>query len=657
MSRLLALTAEQREAVETPDGPHVLVAPPGSGKTEVVVQRTIRLLEQSPEELFRVLAITYTTKAADELRTRVRDALGDESWRVSAMTLHAFCLDMLTHYGEPVGVGSDVSVYDDELRVYAFLDGLRDAGLAPADAEAPPDERTVKGCLASIDRLRIDLVPPDLAPDSAGLPGVLLSEAYDAYDRALEAANALDFSAMLFKAHQLLAVDPWVARHYQRLYRHVLVDEAHDLNQVQYEILCALFRDGSRNIFLVADDDQEILTFTGASSKYVRRFAEEFAARQLQLSTNFRCAGAIIEAAERLRGHFDSGRPARPQMVAGTPAPGWVRAWTLEDEPAEAAAVADWTQQLLTTGLPGDWLHEGEDPSLEAERVGIIGRTRYAFDHLVAELDTRELPYVLRAGEGGLFDSSVGRAAYFALRVVANPRDRVSRRRLAAHVQAATSTAEIASEARATFAMADDEVGEFFRDLAGQPAFPEALARLLAAAATAPVEDLVYQLLELDVGVPGTQALTDGVDPPAAEPGVDLWRRDRGRLLGVWKDYAAVTDPSERGLSGFLRHVARMQRTTAADPGIRMLTPHSAKGMQFRVVAVLGANEGTFPFYRALQEGKLDEERRAMYVAVTRAERGLLLTRPHSRVTSWGNVRADPASRFIDELGLQAQRR
>lgn len=645
----LALTDEQRAAVEAPDGPHVLAAPPGSGKTEVLVRRVIWLLERSPGQVFRVLALTYTTKAADELQTRVQQALGDEAWRVTASTFHAFCLDMLTHYGEAVGVPANVTVYDDELRGYAFLNALRDAGLIPGDAEPAPAPAAIRACLASIDRLRVDLTPPDLAPDSDCMPRISLKDAYEAYDRSLEAARALDFSSMLSKAHQLLVDDPWVAYHYQRLHRHVLVDEAHDLNRIQYEILRTLFLDGSRNVFMVADDDQEIFTFTGASSEHVRRFVEEFDATELSLSTNFRCAALIVNAAEQLKGHFTSQRPPKPPMAPGTPAPGWIGAWELEDESDEATAAAGWVQRLLTDGLPSEWLHQGEDPGVAPERVGIVGRTRYAFDHIAAELDTRELPYVLRTEEGGLFDSDFGRTLYFSLRVLANPHDRVSRQRLAAQLHQSAQDGQTARETAASYSPTDqDQATAFLRTVAGDSALPSALVDTLVERADS-VENLVAGLADLELEPAGDEAShTDSAD---------LWRRDQQRLMDWWKTYAAVTETDHRSLSGFLRHLARLQRTAPTDPGIRLLTSHRAKGMQFRAVVILGLNEGTFPFYRAVQQGKIEEERRAFYVAVTRAERGLLLTRPRARMTSWGNVRRDSVSRFVGELGLEAEHR
>lgn len=649
MSGQLALTPEQRSAVEAPVGPHVLAAPPGSGKTEVLVRRAIWLLDQSPDEVFRILALTYTTKAADELQERVERTLADAAWRVTAATFHSFCLDMLIHYGEPVGVPSNVTVYDDDLRTDAFADALRDAGLLPDGEDAGVNPSAIRSCLSAIDRLRVDLVPPDLAPETTCLAGVSLAEAYEAYDRALDAAGALDFSAILLRAHQLLVVDSWVARHYRRLYRHVLVDEAHDLNHVQYEILRVLFVDGPRNVFLVADDDQEIFTFTGASSHFVRRFRDDFDATGLPLSTNFRSARAIVNAAEELKRHFDSARPPKPPMVPATPAPGWVGAWSLPDEDTEAAAVVDWIKPLLVEGLPPTWLHDDEDPTIVPERIGIIGRTRYAFDDLVRHLDAREITYTLRTHEGGLFDSSIGRAMYYSLRVLANPRDEVSRRRLQVQLGTATKPVSAAREALSPLSAAGEEPLSFLRTLTDEGELPTSVVDVLT--------EKSHSVEELVLGLSAAKVATDKLPAPGDEDEAELWERDRARLQSWWTGYAATTHPDDRSLSGWLRHLYRLQRTAPADPGIRLLTPHRAKGLQFRIVVALGLNEGTFPFYRAIQEDKIEEERRAFYVAITRAERGLLITRPRSRVTAWGNIRRDPASRFIGEADIAIDNR
>lgn len=306
-----SLTDEQRKAVEAPDGAYYVLAPPGSGKTEVLVRRALWLVEQAPDEPFRVLAITYTNKGAQELRERAAERLGEEAWRVDATTFHAFCLDMLDRYGEAVGVESGVGVYDtDELRLEVLAEALRGEGQALDEI----DRQESVSLLRQIDELRMELTPPEFAPDTPVLDGdVTLAEAYELYEQTLTDTRMLDFPSMLLRGHRLLLEDAWVGEHYRRQYRHLLVDEAQDLNHAQLEILRALCAAELRNVFIVADHDQELFGFTGASARYARDFAEELGARNLPLTSNFRSARAIVAAAEELRQHISTLKVGRLQ--------------------------------------------------------------------------------------------------------------------------------------------------------------------------------------------------------------------------------------------------------------------------------------------------------------------------------------------------------
>lgn len=643
-----SLTPEQRAAVEASDGPYVVVAPPGSGKTEVLVRRVLWLVARSAGEPFRLLALTYTNKAAEELRTRAGVVLGEETWRVTATTLHAFCVDMLQRYGEPVGVLGDVSVYDtDDLR----LDVL-DEALAGAGYETPGGQGALRDLLAKIDELRLQLHPPDLVPDEPALGGrITVPEAYRAYEDALTDAQAIDFPGMLFRGWLLLTEDPWVGMHYRRQYRHVLLDEAQDLTYAQVEILRVLCGDELRNIFIVADDDQEIFSFAGASSEHYAGLAEEIGARQLPLTTNFRSAESIVDAAERLREHFHTIRVRRVSMTTSTPAPGWVGATSFPGPDEEGEGIAAWIAGLLRDHLPAKWLHEGEDPRLQAEQICIMARTRWAFDPVLAALDRRGLDYVMRTEEGGLFDSTAGRGTYLWLRVLANPRDRASARQLESLLDEGAPGVRV-SEGTTPFHGPDSggsgADGSALRSLASRLELPDGLIEVLECAVSA---EAPTRLLEPVVAtIPADHSTGGGWHVGEA----DLWAADQTRLANHWERYAALTRVSDRTLAGFLRQLSRLQRTPPDAPGVRLLTPYRAKGLQFRAVVVAGMSEGGFPHYRATSEREVDEERRAVYVAVTRAARAVLLTRPEQRLDRWGRVHRARPSRFLDEMGIRA---
>lgn len=626
-----SLTAEQREAVALPDGPHLLTAPPGSGKTEVLIRRTIHLLESSPSEVFRLLALTYTYKAAEELRTRVRQAVpGDDQWRVTAVTFHAFGHDMLENYGGPVGIGADAAVFDDnedKQRLLAAL--LQEEGWDLDDVTA----QDWRALFASIGALKSGLCPPISAPDEPCLGSLLtLQEAYESYEAALASVGGLDFEGMLSQAYRLLLVDPWVGEHYRRMYRHILVDEGQEMNLAQYELLRTLCADQLRAVFVVADRDQSINAYAGGGPQHLDRFETEFGAEVHHLTKNFRSARSIVAAASRLAEHITTRSIAAPAMVAQTLAEGWIGAWEFDDGRAEAAGIADWVGELIKDGLPAAWTHEGEDGSVRAEDICILGRTRYAFDAVVVALHERGIETLVRTEEGGLFESALGRAVYYALRLVANPRDLPSRQRLVA------------------------ELGDAIDDLPSDPSPPDVARWLgalgLPAAISEPLVDAARDAQVRDAVVP--RLVSASVDPSDQDL---AWLGDQAELDRRWTDYQMATRPQERTLRGYLKLLAQLQRTVRDDPGVRILTPHRARGLGFRAVVIVGMSERGFPSYHARTDAEIDEERRTVYVAATRAARALLLTRPAVRYDRYDREWRDPESRFVAEMGLRMEAR
>lgn len=633
MTGELALTAEQRDAVGLPDGPYLVTAPPGSGKTEVLIRRTIHLLERSLGEVFRVLALTYTYKAAEELRARVRTAVpGEEQWRVSAMTFHAFGHEMLRNYGGPVGVGPGVTVLDDNEDKRLLLSrALADEGVAVA--RVPRKEW--QELFGAISLLKAELCPPSAAPATAVLGGRLtLRDAYVAYDSVLANEGALDFDTMLTQSVRLLSVDPWVGEHYRAVYRHVLVDEGQEMNAAQYGLLRGLCADELRAVFVVADRDQSINAFAKGGPQHLKSFLADFGARERHLTQNFRSARTVVESASKLAAHIQTRSPSAPPMQADTLAQGWVGAWEFADEAAEAQGVAAWIGTLIEEGLLRQWAHADEDRAVRPEDVCVLGRTRYVFDALVTALETAGIEPLFRSEEGGVLDSELGRSVYNVLRLAVNARDFPSRRRLL------------------------DLVGGGATPLAERPSRDQLAAWLRSSTLPAPVRDLLVTIAAGSIDDPQVVPALVGLQvPEAGDPGHLEWLRDQAELERRWLDYQVRTRPSDQSLSGFLTVLAQLQRAVADEPGVRILTPYRARGLGFRAVVILGMSEGTFPYYKASSEAEIDEERRCVYVAATRAARALLITRPAKRLDSYGRVWRDPESRFVGEMGLKMESR
>lgn len=623
----IVLTPEQEKVVAVREGSYLVLAPPGAGKTEVLAQRIVRLLRDSRGDNYRVLALTYNNRAAASMRNRVRDRLGEESWRATIETYHAFYLDVLRHYGQRVGVPQEATVYDTvDARIEALAQGLEDDGFVLNGEEL--DRAGAVQLLDRISRLTRALIPVEAAPDEQ-VGKINLRDAYAAYDKVLRRNGALDFDTMLSRAYELLSEYPEVARHYRRIYKFVLVDEAQDTSTIQFELLRVLCGDEHRNVFMVADPDQLINRWLGADRRNLDRFKADFEAVEFHLSTNFRCADVIVEAANRL---LDVDKRKRPVSPTGN-APGWLGAYSFSDESVEAMAVLEWARGLTDEGLRTEWLSEGEPRRIAPEEVAILARSRLQLEAILYELDRSGYAYSFRVGDVGPFESELFGSLLDMLRVLANPRDVAMRRTLLARFATAVDVAEVDTDA-------------FYRSDVST------FLQMLAEVDPGGLGDIAAELAGTNEVARAMEML---IRPTAEEEsGSDLGERqrlDREVLEERWTRYRHSTESRLWSWTGVVTALLDQPRDEGS--GLRVSTVHGAKGLEFRAVALVGMNEGSFPDFRST--GTADEEaseRRLAYVAVTRAARALLLTRPRERITRYGSRRVQSESRFIREMDL-----
>lgn len=609
-----SLTPEQQAAVASGAGRVLLVASAGSGKTEVLTRRLARILVDSTGASFRCLVVTYTVKAAQELRARIEAAVASEYWRVDADTLHGFALSWLRQYGECVDVLPNVVVYaDNSDRAALIREYLASLGLA--DAIGSDEMGAIGPLLAEIDSHRT-LRPRDEFPqDSGELLSVPKAELYDGYLAALDRVGGIDFPGMLTKLLDALDVDPWIGENFRSLFRHVLVDEAQDLTPVQTELLRTLTGDAV-HVFAAADEQQSINGYAGGSFENARILVgAEAASHPLLLSHNFRSSQRIMAAAERLASHF--GSRSTEGKVAETAPAGKVAALACADPMTEAATVADWAQRLLDEGLEPETIARGEDPAVAAEEIAVIGRTRWTLDPILAELDARGITCAVQVEASGFLSSPEGRICLDALALVANPADAPAERR----------------------------VREEFRS-----AGVEAANGLCEAMENSGLDALetVAEVMELA----GNSASLDAAFERLAVEEASSWAKDAAQIRTLWANYRAATPAKDRTVQRFLRHVAHVQRVRPSDPGIRVMTVHRVKGLEFKAVAVVGVREGTLPDYRARVAEEIDAERRGLYVAMTRASRDLFLTWPTRTQDRYGRTHHQQRSRFLEEAGL-----
>jgi DNA helicase II / ATP-dependent DNA helicase PcrA len=607
------LTSHQTAAVEAEAARLLLVASAGSGKTEVLTRRVLRVLERSRGDSFRILAVTFTVRAAQEMESRLKASLADEAWRVDCDTVHGFALSWLMRFGECVGIFPDTVVYSED------ADRLKVLGEVIAGLGEPQDN--LRQVLQAIDEARARSWTAEVdARNGPTVGSTRFEEVYDAYLASLDAAMGVDFPGMLIKFLQASDDDQNFIRNFVGTYRDIVVDEGQDLSPAQAAVVDKLSVDGIR-LFVVADDRQSINAFAGGGFQNVTRLVGTKAATSaLHLPHNFRCSTSILAAAESVASHLGH-RPEQARAAIGAPV-GAVRVFHAGSPIHEAELVSDWIGKLLTDGLESAVLADGEDPTVQAEDIAVIARSRWLLDPIMASLDAREITMSVQTDSQSAFRAPQARILIEGLALVTAPRNAPSLRRMAGELRAVglviDADASIESVTAALMTSDDD-------DLAG-------LSRLLKGATPGNLQDRL-------------KALGDSAAALA-------WKEDLDSVKAQWSNYCATVQPHRRDLGGFLRFISRAQQTRPSDPGVRILTIHKVKGLEFKAVCLLGAYNGSIPDYRAITTEQVDEERRAFYVAMTRAARELVITYPETTTDRGGRSHTQTLSQFAVEAGL-----
>ena len=611
------LTAIQRQVVDHDDGALLVVAGPGSGKTRVLTERVRRLLAD-PTLHFRVLALTFTNKAANEMMERLDD-VPDVRTRAFVGTLHSFCMEVLANRGKPIGVDGLPNIFEsseDRRRVLAnavrsqprLTNLLKDAG------DMKEQQRCLGRWLARISELKNLLLLPSMVED---VDERLL---YESYDAELRASAALDYDDLLLLAYRLFGERPKVADFYRRQYKYICIDEAQDLNEAQYRLLTSLCGTEFRNVMMVGDPKQAIYVFNGADPKYLDMFERDFGAEKITLSENFRSSRTVVAAACRL----DSSYSVEGQL----PVTGVVELIPCDDEPSEARAVIARIETLISEG------HPDVEGDISLGGCAVLGRSRYVFSSLEEELVSRNISFYKKLSSAPYqSESDVMEQFELCLRLLANPRDRL-------HLEILIKSWGI-------------ESGE--RGFDESQAEPLSLLELLGKLSKRGCAPTVLQAVKA-IQWTGTDFKFLGGLSKIEEFAKTLPDDERALVLQdvrEWKKYWDYYIRSEAGgqhtITSFLGQVALGTTQQPKEDGLALLTVHSAKGMEFDVVFVIGMTEGTFPDYRA-KGAALDEECRSAFVAVTRSKRLLYLSYPKIRIMPWGDAKVQRPSRYLSEI-------
>lgn len=619
--QLADLTLAQRAAAEWNDGALLVLAGPGSGKTRVLTSRIARILDQSRDGSFRILALTFTNRAADEMSARVVALVPGLEGRAFIGTFHSFCMNMLQQHGVHAGISPDFAIYSlDDDRQEVLREGLRRSDV---------DESWVR-YLPAIDKLKGRLVSPAGCSNhfSDRAEGARIEQAYTIYEAELARVNALDFGSLIFGAYDLVTKFPGIAIQYRRAYRHWMFDEFQDTNDAQYRLMTALAGADFKNVFVVADDDQIIYQWNGASYRQLQRFGVDFKPTMVQLPTNYRCPPRIVAAANQLV-VFNTQRTASKLPLEA----GKTTAQLPEDQHIRLMSFA--TDAEEAAGVAADIARLGKERWGE---VVVLGRTRALLEAMKAALQAAGVAAIV-AQRRDDFVSAQMQWLVGVLRQALRPLDR---RNFSALVAAFNRLASIDVQVDLVLSQAEGSARSFLEEwaLAVAQVAGEASAGLAKAAFAFSQEPARFRTF-----AEATLAAF-GAEPEASDLAEDraAWN-DLVRSIGQ-------TIGRDAPLEQFLQELAIRSKDPPTTPStVRLMTIHGAKGKEFDHVYVVGLAEEVLPGYQSVKAGdastEMEEERRNCFVAITRTRECLTL--------SWAaryRGYAKQPSRFIQEMGL-----
>jgi len=623
------LNPAQREAVLTTEGPLLVVAGAGSGKTRVLTRRIAHLLGAVGVKPNEILAITFTNKAAAEMRERVEHLIGPPARAAWVMTFHSACGRILRREAERLGYRSTFTIYDQ-------ADQVRLVKRCLEELERDPKRFTPRGIHSQISNAKNQLVgPKEYADRVASFYDQTVAEVYELYQRRLHAANAVDFDDMLYLTVEALERFPEARTKWQNAFRYVLVDEYQDTNHAQYRLL-QLLADQHRNVFAVGDPDQSIYAFRGADIRNVLEFERDFpGAKSIALEQNYRSTQNILDAAN---GVIRNNRERKEknlwsELGEGDP----VHVVEVEDEHAEARYVAAEIAMLVEQGYSGS-------------EIAVFYRTN-AQSRVLEDILVRQAIAYQVIGGPRFYERAEVKDLIAYLQVLDNPYDVVSLLRIANRPRRGigdTTLARLTTWADQREISLWEATAE--AESAGVGAAPQkalkAFRGVVESMMSAAQEYEVPELIEIVLERSGY------LESLEAERTIEAQGRMENlqELVSVareWREQA-----QEPTLSSFLQEVSLYsdQDAIRGDGSlVTLMTLHNAKGLEFRAVYMIGMEEGIFPHSRSIEEQGIEEERRLAYVGMTRAMERLTLLHASSRMLYGGRDHNLP-SRFLDEI-------
>ena len=626
---LADLNEAQREAVLATEGPVLVVAGAGSGKTRVLTHRIAHLVTACGVKPQEILAITFTNKAAGEMKERLEGILGDIAPRMWVMTFHAACGRILRREAPRLGYRSNFTIYDSADQVRLVKQCLE-------ELDRDPKRFVPRGIHTQISNAKNQLIGPDeYKTRVASFYDQTVADAYALYQRRLFTSNAVDFDDLIMLTVDVLERFPEALERWQKAFRYVLVDEYQDTNHAQYRLL-QLLAGKHKNVFAVGDPDQSIYAFRGADIRNILEFERDFpGGRLIALEQNYRSTNAVLRAANAVITNNRERKPKNLWSELGEGDP--VRVLEVEDEHAEARFVAAEVASLI-------------DEAFAGSEIAVFYRTNAQSRVLEDVLVRQEIPYQVIGGPR-FYERAEIKDAIAYLQVIDNAYDAVSLTRIANRPRRGIGDASLArlqtfadSQGISLWEALDraDEAGVGAAPLKAVDRFRTLMQSSMAGALELTVPELLERVLDK----------SGYLESLEAERTVEAQGRIENllELVGVAREYQAQAE--EPTLSEFLQQISLysdQDELSAERSLVSLMTLHNAKGLEFRAVFLIGMEEGVFPHSRSIEEQGLEEERRLAYVGLTRAKERLTLTHASSR-SLWGARGFNLPSRFLDEL-------
>lgn len=626
------LNPEQQQAARHYEGPLLIIAGAGSGKTRVITHRIAYLIAHYHVPPYNILAVTFTNKAAGEMKERVQNLVGPLAEYISVSTFHSFCAKLLGIEGENIGLKKGFTIYDSNDSEHLARRVLTELNL---DTKRFPE----KMMLAAVSEAKNNLISPEEYP-TASFSEEKIKRFYATYQNKLAESNAVDFDDLIFKTVMLFRKNPDILQKYQNRFKFIMVDEYQDTNHAQY-VLVALLAANHKNICVVGDDDQSIYSWRNADIRNILEFEKDFPnAVVVKLEQNYRSTGSILQAANTI--------------IANNLIRKAKKLWTANSEGEkpllyEAATERDESQFIVNE------INRLTKKGFQLKDMAILYRMNSQSRIIEEVFLANSLPHVIYGGIR-FYERAEIKDILAYLRLLANPYDSVCLNRV---INVPKRGIGKATMEKIELAHRNNN-GSYLDTLLKASSIPNLGSKLKPLSEFAKLWYSLTAMIENGNITKLVETIFEktGYMESLAREGTDeaLSRIDNLKeFLSVTKNYENRAG-AEASLEGFLSEIALItdiDRYSDASDAVSLMTIHSAKGLEFPVVFITGLEEGLFPISRSLyDENQLEEERRLCYVAITRAQKLCYMTYAQTRFL-WGQTSFNSVSRFVEELPEQ----